>query len=100
MLKCSGGGVDMLLAFDPMPYLTKQWLAKVRTVLVMLQQAQHFEDAGCNKTHPRMTPLSILFAPLALLQAQVYWGGYDVTLVAPSKAASDNGSNRPMADVV
>lgn len=72
----------------------------MRTVLVRAEEAKHIKDALCIKMHPHMDPAPIIFAPLTLLPTKVFWEKPDFNHLAPTEAASDDGSDRPMAAVV
>lgn len=100
MLKCSGGVVKLLLAFGDVAHLTKRRHSKVRTTLVSAQESESVEEALCVKTNPHMDQAPIFLVPLALLPAEVLWDGSDVNYMPPTEKASDDGSDRLMADVV
>lgn len=71
MLTCAVCVIELLLAFDAVPYLSNAWRAKVRTELIRSHHAQRIEDTQCIKSHPHMTPATIRFALLTLLAVQV-----------------------------
>lgn len=100
LLQCTQVVVQFLLAFEVVPYFTKEWQTKLRTELEMIWQAHHVYNAICVKCHPHMARAPVFFAPIVLLPAQVLYMGVDDNFVASSEDALDEGRNWPVPDEV